>query len=157
MEGQTFFAVKQLASNTTWMTPPKRPLGIKFLDFRRSCVVNKVVKNGVTTAGQPPSGSLDPWNSSKTITMLTTISTKSLRYLITSCHKYLRLVKQIHRRELRTAPIYQFGVRVPRNHAEAVEFDGQDQRHQSTDGSHTCSYSILYGSLFFRKVVRRKG
>ena len=56
----------------------------------------------------------------------------------------IRLVKQTHRSELRTAPIYQFGVRVPRNHDEAVEFDVQDQRHQSTDGSHTCSYSILY-------------
>ena len=35
----------------------------------------------------------------------------------------IRLAKQTHRRELRTAPIYQFGVQVPRNHKEAVEFD----------------------------------
>jgi len=35
----------------------------------------------------------------------------------------VRLAKQTTKRELRTAPIYQFGIRVPRTHDEAMRFD----------------------------------
>ena len=83
--------------------------------------------------------------------LLETPGWKHLRHIVKNQKKFGRLVKQARLKSIRRAPIYQFGVQVPRNSTEARLLDEKNNNTKWQDAE-KAELDSLYGYNTFRDL-----